>query len=610
MLPNDSSALIGRTIAGKFVVESVIAVGGIGTVYRARQLALDRIVAIKVLHDENAREQKFIERFKREARAASRLDHPNSVRVLDFGQEGDSLLYLAMEYVEGRTLYDVIQKDWPLGDKRVVDIMSQVLAAVGVAHDMEVIHRDLKPENIMIIRGKSDEGEHAELAKVCDFGIATLGTMVRDGEVSRSEGPRVTTRGFIIGTPEYMSPEQVMGEAADRRSDLYAAGVMLYQMLAGRVPFEGQSAYGIAVKHITEPPFPPSAYATVNPALEAICLKAMSKAPQDRYASAREMRAALRATITSNSAVVGLPPGSVRTSGWGQPAATARRSRFPTFVGLALAVVLVAALGIRARLGWRRELTTPATASGGSRTSSPATVPPADPSPPSPPVAPSRLRPILEPVAITAPQERAAERPAERPAELRAESAPTRRTATPSPGPRVTRPATGRAAGARSANRSPLNSEPPETPKPMAALPASDEAQPTAMSAPARPHVAPTPTPPRQGVDVDRSSVSITAVTTTSAVPGSNVRAAVSRVPVLGCYRTALRDRGSSAPGTATLHLNLDSAGYVTVATLRDAQFLPTMKACVERAARGIKIKDVDTGEASADITLTFVSAP
>ena len=188
MLPNDSSALIGRTIAGKFVVESVIAVGGIGTVYRARQLALDRTVAIKVLHAEIAREEKFIERFKREARAASRLDHPNSVRVLDFGQEGDSLLYLAMEYVEGRTLYDVIQKDWPLADKRVVDIMSQVLAAVGVAHDMEVIHRDLKPENIMIIRGTSDEGEHAELAKVCDFGIATLGTMVRDGEATRDRG--------------------------------------------------------------------------------------------------------------------------------------------------------------------------------------------------------------------------------------------------------------------------------------------------------------------------------------------------------------------------------------------------------------------------------------
>jgi len=201
MSPNDSSALIGRTIAGKFIVEAVIAAGGSGTVYRARQPALERTVALKVLRDEVARDRDFIERFKREARAASRLDHPNSVRVLDFGQH-DGSLYLAMEYVEGRTLYQVIQEEWPLSEKRIVDILSQVLAALGVAHDMEVIHRDLKPENIMIIRGRSDEGEHAELAKVCDFGIATLGALAPTAESTLVLAPRVTSREFLVGTPE------------------------------------------------------------------------------------------------------------------------------------------------------------------------------------------------------------------------------------------------------------------------------------------------------------------------------------------------------------------------------------------------------------------------
>ena len=149
--PPDPSALVGRSIAGKFVIETLIATGGAGSVYRARQLALDRIVALKVLRQDIARDRHFVERFKREARAASRLDHPNSVRVFDFGHVDESLLYLAMELVEGRTLHQVIQDEWPLGDRRVVDVMSQVLSAIAVAHDMEVIHRDLKPDNIMII---------------------------------------------------------------------------------------------------------------------------------------------------------------------------------------------------------------------------------------------------------------------------------------------------------------------------------------------------------------------------------------------------------------------------------------------------------------------------
>ncbi len=295
------SQLVGRSIAGKFVVESLIATGGAGTVYRARQLALDRTVALKVLRQDVARDPHFIERFKREARAASRLDHPNSVRVFDFGSVDDALLYLAMEYVEGRTLHHLIEEEWPLGKARIVDIMSQVLSAIAVAHDMEVIHRDLKPDNIMIIRAKSDEGEETELVKVCDFGIATLGAIQNDRAGGQAGGPWATMDGSLVGTPGYMSPEQARGEQADRRSDIYSAGVILYHMLVGRPPFEGDSAYFVAMKHITDPPLPPSQITAVDPGLEAVCLRALSKSPRDRFDNAREMRAALRAVLARST---------------------------------------------------------------------------------------------------------------------------------------------------------------------------------------------------------------------------------------------------------------------------------------------------------------------
>src|SRR5262249_44765928 len=165
---------------------------------------------------------------------------------------GDSFLYLAMEYVEGRTLHEVITDEWPLADARIVDIMSQVLSAIAVAHEMEVIHRDLKPDNIMIIRTRGDDGEDAELAKVCDFGIATLGAIQHEGAGARSAGPWATNDGTLVGTPGYMSPEQARGEQADRRSDIYSAGVILYHMLGGRPPFEGPHADFVAIKHIMD----------------------------------------------------------------------------------------------------------------------------------------------------------------------------------------------------------------------------------------------------------------------------------------------------------------------------------------------------------------------
>jgi eukaryotic-like serine/threonine-protein kinase len=296
-------ALIGRSIAGKFVIDSYIGAGAMGAVYKAKQVALDKVIALKVLHRELTADEAFTSRFKREAKAASRLDHPNSVRVIDFGIEPDGLMYIAMELLDGRDLLRVLVDDWPLSGPRIASILMQTLAALTVAHDMGVVHRDLKPENIMILKGQNDEGQAIDIVKVCDFGIAKL-TEVRNEKVSQAGGP-LTGQGLVVGTPEYMSPEQGRGDSLDLRSDLYSIGVILYQLLTGRVPFEAESALGIVLKHVTEEPIRPS---TINPTidlrLESICLKAMSKRREDRYQGARMMRTELRSVLGGSDGFV------------------------------------------------------------------------------------------------------------------------------------------------------------------------------------------------------------------------------------------------------------------------------------------------------------------
>ncbi len=587
------SELVGRTIAGKFVVEALIATGGAGTVYRARQLALDRVVALKVLRQDIARDRYFVERFKREARAASRLDHPNSVRVFDFGHIDDSLLYLAMEYVEGRTLHNVIADEWPLGDTRIVDLMSQVLSAVAVAHDMEVIHRDLKPDNIMILPATSDDGEPTELAKVCDFGIATLGAVQRDGGGGQAGGPWATMDGSLIGTPGYMSPEQARGEHADRRSDIYSAGVILYHMLAGRPPFDGDSAYFVAMKHITDPPLPPSTHAAVNVELEAVCLRALSKAPEDRFDSAREMRAALRAALARSTpagqlaAARGLPldmtptpqpkgPSTIeliQSAGLGR--AARRRRTAATALGVAAAAIVAVGFAARSLLVSGPDSARPPTAAA-----TPAPAPRPEPAPASAAVAPE---PIEKPKEVPATAER---------------SARTKQT-------RDRAPVRAARLEAKAAAPSPV-AAPVAAPTPtLAPAPAAVPARPPTT---APPPVAPVAQAP-QRVDVERAIASITGVTTTSAIPGSNIRAALGRVPLVRCYREALR-AGGLASATATLRLRIDIGGYVTGATLQGAGIPPGLKACVEKGATAIRVKDVDTGDATADIALSFIAAP
>jgi len=594
---SDSSPRVGQTIAGKFVIEAVIAVGGIGTVYRARQLGLDRLVALKLLREEFARDEDFLERFKREARAASRLEHPNSVRVLDFGEHDDgSILYLAMEYVEGRTLYDVLRQDAPLPETRIVDILSQVLAAVGVAHDMGVVHRDLKPENIMIIRGTSDEGEHAELVKVLDFGIASLGSVARD-EGAYAEGPRMTKRGLIVGTPEYMAPEQADGRA-DRRSDLYSLGVVLYQMMTGRLPFRGDSPLTVAVKHITEALELPSQIAAVNPRIEAVCVRALGKTPDERYSSAREMRSALRAAInlapSRSSAPQSVISGAESGAIYGTLADGGRRRHAPLVVGLALATLFAAALGarswwVKSQRGTEIARTGATDPAGATRVGVGANAQTATPTP------------TLTPTEVTDTDE--------------ADDAQTTNRRNKAASSRDTRdkgrhgsrtPATPKAGAKGTTRNEPviaLKGAAPGDGAPGSKTGAKAGAavtEPTAITPP----VAPAP------LDLGHASVSIASITTTSAIPSSNIRAALSRSPLVRCYREALHAAGAAATGTAVLHLKIDIAGYVTSTELEGAQFLPGVKPCVEKSTRGVRVKDVDTGDATADVTLTFACPP
>jgi len=585
MIDDDSSRasqLVGRSIAGKFVVESLIATGGAGTVYRARQLALDRTVALKVLRQDIARDAHFIERFKREARAASRLDHPNSVRVFDFGSVDDALLYLAMEYVEGRTLHHLIDEEWPLGEARIVDIMSQVLSAIAVAHDMEVIHRDLKPDNIMIIRAKSDEGEETELVKVCDFGIATLGAIQNDRAGGQAGGPWATMDGSLVGTPGYMSPEQARGEQADRRSDIYSAGVILYHMLVGRPPFEGDSAYFVAMKHITDPPLPPSQITAVDPGLEAVCLRALSKSPRDRFDNAREMRAALRAALAHATSARSTPAAervaargaaetqALESAGIG---AKARRRRALTAVAGFTALAAVAgAFAARSMFRAGRE---------DARAVAAATTPVAAAAPTPAPVADRVVE--KQDVAETAPAQRVP-RPALTPTLSRKrERGKERATPAAAPAPVTVAPVA-------------LAPAPAPTPLAVAPPPA-----PVTVTSP--------PPPPAPRIDVEHATATIAGITTTSAIPGSNIRAALARVPLVRCYRDALR-AGGLASGTATLHLRIDSGGYVTGAALQGAGVTSPLKTCIEKSAKALRIKDVDTGDATADVTLSFVAAP
>lgn len=267
-----------------------LARGGMSDVYLARDLLLDRPVAVKVLFPEFAKDPKFVERFRREAKAAANLTHPNIVNVYDWGQQGETY-FIVMEYVEGRSLAEIIRADGPLDGRRAAEIATDIAAALSFAHRNGVVHRDIKPGNVLV----SPQGQ----VKVADFGIAQAMTSTT----------HLTQAGSVMGTATYFSPEQAQGKPVDPRSDLYSLGCVLYETLTGEPPFSGDTPVAIAYKHVQDTPVPPT---QLNPRvpqpLQAITLQLLAKDPSARYASADDLRGDLARYLEGHKVAAVIPP--------------------------------------------------------------------------------------------------------------------------------------------------------------------------------------------------------------------------------------------------------------------------------------------------------------
>ena len=280
--------LTGKLLNNRYLVEDKLGEGGFGAVYRATQTQMNRKVALKVLHAKMAKDPQVVGRFKREAQASSLLRAPHTVQVYDFDQSPDGLMYLAMEILQGRSLHAILAEDGPLPPARLYGVMDGIAESLGEAHGHGIVHRDIKPENIYL-----ETRPTPDFVKVLDFGIAKI---VSGEGLGGSAGPALTAAGQTLGTLEYMSPEQLMGAQLDGRSDLYALGIMSYELVTGALPFVCKTPGEMITAHLKTMPPPPSQAAPdrgIPPLLDQVILKLLAKKREDRYKDTAELRADL-----------------------------------------------------------------------------------------------------------------------------------------------------------------------------------------------------------------------------------------------------------------------------------------------------------------------------
>jgi serine/threonine-protein kinase len=323
--------LIGRVVNDRFKISALIARGGMGKVYRAEQAPLGRVCALKVLNPNYAGEQdpEFHKRFFLEASIASKLTHPNTVTIFDYGRTEDDVYYMAMEYLEGHTLHRAIREAGHFPEERAAHIARQICRALREAHSLGVIHRDLKPANIFLV----EHGDETDFVKILDFGLVK--------NVSETKTEDLTQTGLFMGSPKYMAPEQIRGDRVDARTDIYALGIIMYEMMAGKVPFDRPNSVNILMAHVNEEPLPirqMNPNTQLTPAFEEVIARAMAKDPDKRFRSMDEVLAALkRIGGMGNQTFNGLATGEFRAlaiSASGPRGVTADTGSGPAIDGL------------------------------------------------------------------------------------------------------------------------------------------------------------------------------------------------------------------------------------------------------------------------------------